>query len=205
MGGKNPGHPKNKGGGGGGGGGADFAETIEQKPFHSKEYEQQQLDELLNAKERPTWDQFKEQQRQKGLLDGAEERLEQEAQARFRAELDKERDGRLAAARSGKQDTKKKKHKHKSDKHRHSSKREKHKKHKKHKKRRRHESSSSDSSSSDESGSSDESSDEEEARRSKKKRRSEKRDKKAPKKMTGGDGAVSLKSFFADSSGSDSD
>ena len=41
--------------GGGGGGGAPPPEETE-KPFHSAEYEQQKLDELLNPVERPTWD-----------------------------------------------------------------------------------------------------------------------------------------------------
>ena len=32
----------------------------EARPFHSKEYEQAQLEALLNPSQRPTWDEFKE-------------------------------------------------------------------------------------------------------------------------------------------------
>ena len=59
-----------------------------EKPFHSKEFMQQELDNLLNAPERPTWDEFKEQQRKKGEMDGTMDKVEQEAQDRFRKELD---------------------------------------------------------------------------------------------------------------------
>lgn len=67
------------------GGEADF----EEKPFHSKEYENNYLDSLLNAKERPTWDEFKEIQRKKAEMDG--DGANEEAQRRFRKELDEVR------------------------------------------------------------------------------------------------------------------
>ena len=93
------------------------------KPFHSKEFEQQHLDNLLNAPERPTWDEFKEQQRKKGEMEGDMDKLEQEAQRRFRKELDEERAQRLAHGRnqpageeSSKKKKKKDKHKSKKDK-----------------------------------------------------------------------------------------
>ena len=95
-----------------GGGGADADE--EQKPFHSKEYEQAQLESLLAGSQRPTWEEFKEQQRKRGELEGAEDRLEEEAQRRFRVELDEARNARLGAAE--KSSEKKHKHKHKKDK-----------------------------------------------------------------------------------------
>merc|ERR1740139_1912905 len=91
MGGKNPGKPQKRTGGGGG---DDQTET--EKPFHSKEFEQQHLDNLLNQKERPTWDEFKEQQRKKGEMEGDMDKVEQEAQDRFRKELDADRAQRLA-------------------------------------------------------------------------------------------------------------
>jgi hypothetical protein len=113
-----------------GGGGADADE--EQKPFHSKEYEQAQLESLLAGSSRPSWEEFKEQQRKRGELEGAEDRLEEEAQRRFRAELDEARNARLGAAE--KSSDKKHKHKHKKDKDK-----------KKHSKRERSDESDSDS------------------------------------------------------------
>ena len=50
MGGKNNKPVHRSAGGGGGGGGGETEEAA--KPFHSKEYEQAQLEQLLNAKER---------------------------------------------------------------------------------------------------------------------------------------------------------
>ena len=112
---------------------ADF----EEKPFHSKEYEQAHLDSLINAKERPTWDEFKEIQRKKNEMDG--DGAQDAAQRRFRQQLDEERAARLAERgaanqvedkkKKSKKDKKEKKHKSKKDK------KEKHKK-EKHKKRR---------------------------------------------------------------------
>ena len=114
MGGKNPGKPQRKASGGGG---DDATET--EKPFHSKEFEQQHLDNLLNAPERPTWDEFKEQQRKKGELEGDMDKVEQEAQDRFRKELDADRAARLArkpVEEAGSKKKKKDKHKSKKDK-----------------------------------------------------------------------------------------
>ena len=117
MGGKNPGKPQKRAGGGGGGG-DDQAET--EKPFHSKEFMQQELDNLLNAPERPTWDEFKEQQRKKGEMEGDMDKVEQEAQDRFRKELDADRAARLARKpaeeEGGSKKKKKDKHKSKKDK-----------------------------------------------------------------------------------------
>ena len=115
MGGKNPGKPGRRPTGGGGGGETEETE----KPFHSKQYEQEYLDSLLNAKERPTWDEFKEQQRKKGEMEGDMAKLEEEAQKRFRKELDEERAARLAhgtnrtaeEAAAGQKKKKKDKHK----------------------------------------------------------------------------------------------
>lgn len=175
--GKNTNKPVHKSqlGGGGGGYGAGEEGAVQDKPFHSKEFEQAHIDSLLNAKERPSWDEFKEQQRKKGELEGAEARLEEEAQRRFRQELDEARNARLGAGtvETGKD---KKKRKHKDSK--------KHKSHKEKKKKRRRSSGSS----SDEDSESDE-------RRKKKKSKKEKKagDGKA-------DGPVSLRAFFAGSS-----
>ena len=72
----------------GGGGGGDFEPEQKEQAFHSSEFEQQHLESLLNPVERLTWDQFKEQQRQKGLLEGAEERKAEEERKQFRKELD---------------------------------------------------------------------------------------------------------------------
>ena len=167
-----------------GGGGADADE--EQKPFHSKEYEQAQLESLLAGSQRPTWEEFKEQQRKRGELEGAEDRLEEEAQRRFRVELDEARNARLGAAE--KSSEKKHKHKHKKDKEK-----------KKHSKRERSGESDSDS--------------EGEARKKKKKKkhRSEKKDKESKEGREGhghgskADGPVSLRAFFAEGSSSDDD
>ena len=164
-------------GGDGGGGGGDGGPPVK----HSAEFEQAELDRLLNPVARPTWDEFKEQQRKKGEMEGAEARAEEEAGRAFRAELDAARNERLgaAAAAAGGDDGKKKhkhKDKHKKDKH----KKDKHKKDKhkdkKHKKRRR------DSSSED----SDDDSDSDSGAKKKKKKSS--KDK--------ADGPVSLRAFF---------
>eukprot|EP00320_Phaeocystis_rex_P019438 CAMPEP_0119070394 /NCGR_PEP_ID=MMETSP1178-20130426/37978_1 /TAXON_ID=33656 /ORGANISM="unid sp, Strain CCMP2000" /LENGTH=172 /DNA_ID=CAMNT_0007052229 /DNA_START=27 /DNA_END=545 /DNA_ORIENTATION=- len=147
MGGKNPGKPTRRPTGGGGG---DVDNEPTEKPFHSKEFEQQHLDNLLNAPERPTWDEFKEQQRKKGELEGDMAKVEEEAQRRFRKELDADRAQRLAQGRNkGAEDEtgrKKKKDKHKSKK---DKKEKKEKKEKSKKKKRRRDSSDSDSSSED--------------------------------------------------------
>ena len=114
MGGKN-----NKPVRGGGGGGAPPPEETE-KPFHSAEYEQQKLDELLNPVERPTWDEFKKQQQAKGEMESATARLEEDEARRFRQELDEARAARLSGAGSSKKSKKEKKHKkekHKKEKH----------------------------------------------------------------------------------------
>mmetsp|Transcript_80046 Transcript_80046/g.193927 ORF Transcript_80046/g.193927 Transcript_80046/m.193927 type:complete len:171 (+) Transcript_80046:64-576(+) len=143
MGGKNPGKPQKRAGGGGG---DDQTET--EKPFHSKEFMQQELDNLLNAPERPTWDEFKEQQRKKGEMEGDMDKVEQEAQDRFRKELDADRAARLARKpaeeEGGSKKKKKEKHKSKKDK-----KEKKEKKDKSKKKKRHRDSSDSDSSSED--------------------------------------------------------
>ena len=116
MGGKNPGKPQKRAGGGGGG----DDQTEAEKPFHSKEFMQQELDNLLNAPERPTWDEFKEQQRKKGEMEGDMDKVEQEAQDRFRKELDADRAARLARKpaeeEGGSKKKKKDKHKSKKDK-----------------------------------------------------------------------------------------
>ena len=115
------------------GGEADF----EEKPFHSKEYEQAHLDSLINAKERPTWDEFKEIQRKKNEMDG--DGAQDAAQRRFRQQLDEERAARLAERGAANQaEEKKKKSKKDKKEKKHKSKKEKKEKHKKekHKKRR---------------------------------------------------------------------
>ena len=127
MGGKN-----NKPVRGGGGGGAPPPEETE-KPFHSAEYEQQKLDELLNPVERPTWDEFKKQQQEKGAMESAEARLEEDEARRFRQELDEARAARLSGAGSSKKSKKEKKHK----KEKHKSKKHKKEKHKHKKKKHR--------------------------------------------------------------------
>ena len=62
-----------------------------EKPFHSSVFEQERLNSLINAPERQTWDEFKETLRKKGEMDGDETRLQEEAQRRFRKELDEAR------------------------------------------------------------------------------------------------------------------
>lgn len=186
--GKNAGKPVRipRGGGGGGtfdddgnGPGGDGME----KDFHSKEFAQAELDRLLNPVDRPTWEQFKEQQRKKGELEGAEAKKEEEEQRRFRAELDAARKERFAgSSAAGDEAKKKKKHKdkHKDKKHKHKEK-EKKEKHKSKKKRRR----DSDSSSSSDSEGAPES----------------KKDRKDSGKA---DGPISLRAFFSQGSDSDS-
>ena len=161
----------------------------ESRPFHSKEYEQAQLQKLLEPSQRPTWDEFKEQQRKKGELDGAEARAEEEAQRRFRAELDEARNARLgaaeaAAAEAGKKKKHKHKHKHKKDKDGHKDK----------KKKRKRGSGSSDS----EDDASDSESEEERRSKKKKSHKSEKKEKKEKKSKA--DGPISLRAFFAEGS-----
>ena len=56
----------------------------------SKEMEDAQLERLLNPVERPSWEQFKEQQRLKGEMEGKEAREEEEAQ-RVRCNLHRTR------------------------------------------------------------------------------------------------------------------
>ena len=197
MGGKNPGKPQRAPRGGGG-------ETEDsEKPFHSKQYEQEYLDSLLNAKERPTWDEFKEQQRKKGEMEGDMAKLEEEASLRFRKELNEARAARLShgtnrtaeeagAGKKKKKDKHKKKKRERSDdddssseddeaerkkrkKDKKERKKEKKEKKEKHKKKKRRKDSDSDSSSDDDEGHTS---------------------KKA-------EGAVSLSSFFA--AGDDSD
>lgn len=164
-----------------GGGGGDFDE--EAKPFHSKEYEEAQLQALLAGSQRPSWDEFKEQQRKKGELEGAEERLELEAQIRFRKELDEARNERFSAADAAAAGSKKKKHKHK-HKDKKSGTKEK-------KKKRTRDAEQSESDSSD--------SDSDEEARGKKKKKKHKSDKKSSKHAKA-DGPVSLKAFFAEGS-----
>jgi len=150
-----------------GGGEPDF----EEKPFHSKQYEQEYLDSLLNAPERQTWDEFKEAQRKKGEMESQTARAEEAAQIEFRRQLDAERAGKLtkkqeaaAAEKANSSKTEKEKKK--------SSKKERHKK----KKRRRDDSSDSDSD------------DSEQEKKSKKK--------KKKKDKAKADGPVSMSSFF---------
>ena len=85
--GKNPGKPTRAprgGGGGGGGGGFDEDDPSGSAGgpalVHSKEFEQAELDRLLNPVERLSWEEFKEQQRKKGEMEGKEAREEEEAQ-----------------------------------------------------------------------------------------------------------------------------
>ena len=66
-----------------------------------KEFEQAQIDRLLNAKERPSWDEFKEQQRRKGELEGAEALAEEEAQRKTGAEGEAVPEERPCMAKSG--------------------------------------------------------------------------------------------------------
>lgn len=150
---------------------------------HSKEFEQAELDRLLNPTERPSWDQFKEQQRKKLEAETAETRQDEEAQRKFRAELDEARRVRLGAAseEKAKESHKKKKH-HK--KHKKESKKGKDEKKHRHKKRRRRDSSSSDSDDSSESS----------GQQHKKKAKEQK-----------ADGPISLRAFFQAGSDDDDD
>mmetsp|Transcript_12002 Transcript_12002/g.20279 ORF Transcript_12002/g.20279 Transcript_12002/m.20279 type:complete len:162 (-) Transcript_12002:474-959(-) len=101
---------------------------LEEKPFHSKEYEQEYLNSLLNAPERLTWDEFKEQQKKKGEMESDFARLEEEQQKRFRKELDAARAARLSggakleksegSSKKDKKHKKEKKEKHKKKKRR---------------------------------------------------------------------------------------
>ena len=58
-----------------------------ERDFHSKEFEKAELERLLNPVERPSWEQFKEQQRKKGEMEGAEARTEEEEQRVASGEL----------------------------------------------------------------------------------------------------------------------
>ena len=181
--GKNQQHQMAKAARGGGGGGASEEDRGAGMMAMSKEYEQAQLDKLLNPTERPTWDQFKEQQRLKNEAEGAEARKEEEAQRRFRQELDEARIARLGGGEADGDKKKKKKDKHKSKKHKSKdSKRD--KSEKKRKKKRKHHGSSSSSSDSEDSD-------------------VERSGRKKPKVQTGADGAVSLRSFWDNQSDSD--
>ena len=75
-------------------------DDIAEKPFHSAEYEQKYLNDLLNAPERPSWDEFKEQQRKKGEMESDFARVEAEQARRFRKELDEARAARLGGGAS---------------------------------------------------------------------------------------------------------
>ncbi|EOD16154.1 hypothetical protein EMIHUDRAFT_119116 [Emiliania huxleyi CCMP1516] len=152
-----------------------------EKPFHSSVFEQERLNSLINAPERQTWDEFKETLRKKGEMDGDETRLQEEAQRRFRKELDEARTTRRArAARmgDGKGDSSAKEKRSKKEKKGKKEKKEKRKREKK--KKRRRDASDSDSDSAD----------------AKKKKKS--------KDGGSGGGPVRLSSFFNGSS-SDSD
>ena len=59
---------------------AGESNTSEGQMPMSKEMEEAQLERLLNPVERPSWEQFKEQQRLKGEMEGKEARAEEEAQ-----------------------------------------------------------------------------------------------------------------------------
>mgnify|MGYP003685259021 FL=1 len=159
--------------------GVDLEETTE-KAFHSSAYEQERLNSLINAPERQTWEEFKETLRKKGEMDGDVSRAEEEAQRRFRQELDAARAERMGGGGS-EGDSSRKRKKEKKEKRRKKSKREKDKK-----KRRRNDSEISDSESSDS--------------------RAQKSKKGKSSKQNGAAGApVKLSSFFqADSSDSDS-
>ena len=74
---------------------------FEEKPFHSKQYEQEYLDSLLNAPERQSWDEFKEQQRKKGEMESQHARAEEAAQREFRRQLDEERAAKLQRKQEG--------------------------------------------------------------------------------------------------------
>ena len=58
---------------------AGESNTSEGQMPMSKEMEEAQLERLLNPVERPSWEQFKEQQRLKGEMEGKEARAEVEA------------------------------------------------------------------------------------------------------------------------------
>ena len=142
----------------------------------SKEFEQAQLDALLNAPERPSWDEFKKQQQLKNEAEGAEARKEEEAQRKFRQELDEARNARLGSGAGGNEREKKKKDKHKKHRHKHKdSKREREKDEKKKKKRKKRHSSDSSSDSSDD---------------------GEKSERKKSKSSSKADGPISLRAFF---------
>jgi hypothetical protein len=120
------------------GGGPDLDESTE-KAFHSSAFEQERLNTLINAPERQTWEEFKETLRKKGEMDGDVSRAEEEAQRRFRKELDAARAERLGGGGGGEADgggSTKKRKKDRKEKRRKKSKKDKREK----KKRRRDES-----------------------------------------------------------------
>lgn len=128
------------------GGGPDLDESTE-KAFHSSAFEQERLNSLINAPERQTWEEFKETLRKKGEMDGDVSRAEEEAQRRFRKELDAARAERLGGGGDGEADgggSTKKRKKERKEKRRKKSKKDKREK----KRKRRDESEESDSGSS---------------------------------------------------------
>lgn len=177
--GKNAGKPTRHTGGGGGG--ESYEDAWDKREFHSKAYQQQELQLLLNAPERLSWDEWKAQQQKKKEEEEAEFYGVGMNMMKYRQQLDSEREGRLKeredknsqkAERSGEKRSKK-------DKTKHSKKRSKSKGDKKRRKEGGHESSH---------GSSSDSDDDEAEHKSKKKHRKG--------KDADDQGPVKLSSFF---------
>ncbi|KAG8467041.1 hypothetical protein KFE25_000357 [Diacronema lutheri] len=90
---------------GGSGGGQSYEEAWEKREFHSKAYQQQEVQLLLNAPERLSWDEWKAQQQKK--------KDEEEAQfygvgmdmMKYRQQLDDEREKRLNERREANEQT----------------------------------------------------------------------------------------------------
>jgi hypothetical protein len=94
--GKNTGKPVRKTGGGGG---DSYEDAWGQREFHSKAYQQQELQLLINAPERLTWDEWKAAQTKKKEEEEAEFYGVGMDMVKYRQQLDEERETRLDARR----------------------------------------------------------------------------------------------------------
>jgi hypothetical protein len=82
---------------GGSGGGESYEDAWQKREFHSKAYQQQELQLLINAPERLTWDEWKAAQQKKKEEEEAEFYGHGMDMMTYRAQLDVEREGRLKA------------------------------------------------------------------------------------------------------------
>mmetsp|Transcript_10470 Transcript_10470/g.35526 ORF Transcript_10470/g.35526 Transcript_10470/m.35526 type:complete len:174 (-) Transcript_10470:668-1189(-) len=89
---------------GGGGGGDSYEDAWEKREFHSKEYQQRELEMLLNAPERMSWDEWKALQQKKKAEEEAEFFGAGEDMLSYRRKLDAEREAKLQARAAAKEE-----------------------------------------------------------------------------------------------------